>query len=141
MMPKTGPDPVDIHIGSRIRMRRLQLGITQQEIAGRLTMSFQQVQKYENGTNRVSGSRMAKIAEMLGVDPGFFFANLPGGNILQPHPLVDSTMDRFMASREGLMIAQAFVLIRNPQVRAAIAGFVKRMGDVEWPDVAPGIQP
>lgn len=125
------PRAVDKHIGARIRMRRGELGIGQAALGDKLGVSFQQVQKYEKGANRVGGSRMAAIAEVLQVDVGFFYLDSPG--VTGP---CDSVMDNFMASRDGLMIAQAFVRIANPEVRAAIAGFVRQMGRTGGADLA-----
>jgi transcriptional regulator with XRE-family HTH domain len=70
------PHPVDLHVGARIRVRRLLLGMNQDSLAARLGLTFQQVQKYEHGTNRVSASRLAMMAESLGVPVGYFFADL-----------------------------------------------------------------
>src|SRR5689334_17161036 len=70
------PDRVDIHVGACIRMRRILLGLNQQALARKLGLTFQQIQKYENGTNRVSASRLIGIAEALGVTAGYFFRDL-----------------------------------------------------------------
>ena len=118
--------PMDIHIGSRIRMRRNQLGMSQEKLAEGLGLTFQQVQKYEKGMNRVGGSRMAAIAELLGVDVGFFYLNAPGAS--GSHTLADSTMDDFMASKDGLIIAEAFVQIVDPDVRRAVATAIGMIG-------------
>lgn len=118
---------IDKHIGARIRMRRQQLGISQTTLADTLHVSFQQVQKYEKGQNRVGGSRMAVIAKALEVDVGFFYQNAPGTDASQPQSGEFSLMDEFMASREGLIIAQAFVRIPNPRVRATIAASIRNI--------------
>src|SRR5215218_2507152 len=70
------PDPVDVHVGARIRTRRLLLGINQETLANALGLTFQQVQKYEGGANRVSASRLAQMAEVLGVSVSYFFDDL-----------------------------------------------------------------
>jgi transcriptional regulator with XRE-family HTH domain len=70
------PDPVDVHVGSRIRTRRLLLGMNQETLANALGLTFQQVQKYEGGANRVSASRLSAMAEILGVPISYFFADL-----------------------------------------------------------------
>lgn len=116
---------IDRHIGTRIRMRRNQLGITQTTLADGMGISFQQIQKYEQGVNRVGGSRMAQIAARLEVDPNFFYQGAPGS---QPgNAPVDSIMDEFMSSKDGLVIAEAFVLIGDPKVRHIIAAAI---GDI-----------
>jgi transcriptional regulator with XRE-family HTH domain len=70
------PDPVDVHVGARIRTRRLLLGMNQETLASALGLTFQQVQKYEGGANRVSASRLAEVAEVLGVPVAYFFRDL-----------------------------------------------------------------
>jgi transcriptional regulator with XRE-family HTH domain len=112
-------NPIDQHLGARIRMRRQQLGISQGTLGEALGVSFQQVQKYEKGFNRVGGSRMAQIAALLKVEVGFFFQDSPG--VEGGHGAPDSVMDEFMASKDGLIIAQSFVAIADPDVRHAIA--------------------
>ncbi len=128
-------DPVDLHIGARIRMRRMQLGLTQSDVARVLDLTFQQVQKYERGYNRVAGSRMKAIAARLGVEPGFFFEGLGSSHDPVPADSPIAAFDSFSSSREGLIIAQAFVLIKNPKVRAAIAGFVRDVAEAQVPEV------
>jgi transcriptional regulator with XRE-family HTH domain len=77
MTSKTKGDPVDVHVGSRLRARRKVLGQSQHALAEALGVSFQQVQKYENGSNRVSASMLARAAGAQGVVPGFYFEGLP----------------------------------------------------------------
>jgi transcriptional regulator with XRE-family HTH domain len=125
-MPKT-VSPVDKHIGARIRMRRNQLGLSQSDLAEGMGITFQQIQKYENGTNRVGGSRMAQIAARLEVDVGFFYLDLPGADGAGNHGPIGSVMDEFMATKDGLVIAEAFVQIVDPQVRHIIA---QAIGDI-----------
>jgi transcriptional regulator with XRE-family HTH domain len=123
----TTMNAIDKHIGARIRMRRQQLGVSQEKLAEALAVSFQQVQKYEKGQNRVGGSRMARIAEALQVEVGFFYQNAPGTDTSRPAGGEYSLMDEFMASREGLIIAQAFVRIPNPRIRATIAASIRNI--------------
>ena len=74
---KRSPNPVDKHVGNRVRMRRLMLGISQQNLGGALGVSFQQVQKYENGANRIGASRLQQISDILEVPAAFFFEGAP----------------------------------------------------------------
>ena len=116
------PHPIDKHVGSRIRMRRSLLGMTQQRLADALHLTFQQVQKYEKGTNRVSASRLQQIATLLGVEVGFFYegaTHLPGGT---------GTVDRQAAllaevssSSEGVRLINSFARISDPIVRRRLA--------------------
>ena len=113
---------IDQHIGSRIRQRRNELHLSQEKLGEAMGISFQQVQKYEKGTNRVAGSRMVQIAALLNADIDFFYPAKANG-----HKPVASTMDGFLASREGLVIAEAFVRIKDPQVRHVIASSIARL--------------
>jgi transcriptional regulator with XRE-family HTH domain len=136
MSAKT-PDSIDRHIGSRLRMRRLALGISQEKLGDALGLTFQQVQKYEKGTNRVGGSRLLKLAELLEVDVGFFYMNLEG-HVVRSGPrsdsdLADDGLQAFMATSEGLMIARAFVRIADPKVRHAVATSIARLSDALRP--------
>ncbi len=81
-----GPDPIDIHVGQNIRRRRSQLGMSQEALARALGLTFQQVQKYERGTNRVSASRLWRLAEALDAPITFFFEGLAGGERPAPTP-------------------------------------------------------
>lgn len=129
-------NPVDKHIGARIRMRRLQIGLSQEALAETMGLSFQQVQKYEKGMNRVGGSRMAVIADALQVAVGFFYQGAPGTDTSQPaHADSEfSLMDEFMASRDGLIIARAFVRIPDPKIRATIAASIKNICEAMEPE-------
>jgi transcriptional regulator with XRE-family HTH domain len=124
-LPQTSqksPHPIDKHVGSRIRMRRALLGMTQQRLADSLSLTFQQVQKYEKGTNRVSASRLQQIATLLGVEVGFFYegaGQVPGGS---------SALDRQAAmlaevssSSEGVRLINSFARISDPVVRRRLA--------------------
>ncbi|RUY60953.1 XRE family transcriptional regulator, partial [Mesorhizobium sp. M7A.F.Ca.CA.001.13.1.1] len=75
---KKKPNPIDIHVGSRIRLRRNMLGMSQEKLGENLGITFQQIQKYEKGTNRVGASRLQAIASILGVPVAFFFEDAPG---------------------------------------------------------------
>src|SRR5258707_5630775 len=99
------PDPVDIHVGARIRTRRLLIGMNQETLARALGLTFQQVQKYEGGANRVSASRLSQIAEILGVSISHFFSDLePGGA---------APTQRELESRERLQRPETIELIRS----------------------------
>jgi transcriptional regulator with XRE-family HTH domain len=98
------PDPVDVHVGTRIRTRRLLLGMNQETLATALGLTFQQVQKYEGGSNRVSASRLAEMAEVLGVPVAYFFRDLELAN-------GDGTTDE-QEVREMMQRPEAIELIR-----------------------------
>ena len=98
------PDPVDVHVGARIRTRRLLVGMNQETLANALGLTFQQVQKYEGGANRVSASRLAQVAEVLGVPVSYFFSDLD--------PVGAAATDSAIAAREMMQRPEAIELIR-----------------------------
>ena len=91
---RTGPDPVDIHVGKRIRLRRLSLGMKQTELGAALGLSFQQVQKYEHGSNRVSAPALYRLSNTLGVPVSFFFDGLPSSPRTSSFPAEDPLLVR-----------------------------------------------
>ncbi len=131
---KKEPNFVDKHVGSRVRMRRMLIGMSQEKLGESLGITFQQVQKYEKGTNRISASRLQQIASVLGVTISFFYEGLPaeeegGGFAEESSPAF--IMD-FMASQDGLQLMESFMRIKNPRVRRTIVDHVKALaGDDE----------
>ena len=122
------PSPIDVHVGAQIRMRRKSLGMSQSALAGRLGITFQQVQKYEKGANRVGASRLQAIASILGVDVSSLFANAtPDGGEANPALGSINAMQTFVASNEGFSLNQAFSRIRSAAVRKSIFAHVKSL--------------
>ncbi|MFK3690216.1 helix-turn-helix domain-containing protein [Agrobacterium tumefaciens] len=119
------PSPIDVHVGAQIRMRRKSLGMSQSALAGRLGITFQQVQKYEKGANRVGASRLQAIASILGVDVSSLFANATpdvGSNSAALGTI--NAMQSFVASNEGFALNQAFSRIKSATVRRSIVALV-----------------
>src|SRR5262245_51151719 len=104
-----GPNPTDIHVGSRLRMRRLMLGMSQQGLAEAFGLTFQQVQKYEKGMNRMGSSRLQQAAHVLGVDIPFFFEGVSGGQVTGA--MADQYINDFVTSQDGLRLVKAFMQI------------------------------
>lgn len=122
------PRDDDVRVGARVKSRRIQLDMTQGDLAASLGLTFQQVQKYETGRNRIGSSRMVQIAQTLGVAPGYFFEDLmpvvaSGHEELSPAVLTD-----FIASKDGVALMQAFVKIKSRSIRHQI---VKLVADLE----------
>src|SRR6476661_5645213 len=112
------PRPVDMHVGSRVRMRRLMLGISQVELAAALDLSFQQVQKYEKGTNRIGASRLEHISRFLQVPVAFFFEGASDASAVSKKDTRSlALMDDFVSSPEGLRLVQSFTRIEDADVR------------------------
>ncbi|MDB5468879.1 MAG: Cro/Cl family transcriptional regulator [Caulobacter sp.] len=118
-MPPDGPAEVDLHVGRRIRQRRKALGVTQEQLADSLSLTFQQVQKYERGANRVSASKLYQIAATLQTPVAYFFDGLsdPTNQPVLGETGFDRTINEFLMSPEGLEIASLFVRIDKPGLR------------------------
>jgi transcriptional regulator with XRE-family HTH domain len=122
-----GASAVDVHVGLRIRMRRKALGHSQQSLADSLGLTFQQVQKYERGVNRVSASKLFDIARFLGVPVGFFFDGLPsdGAPDVDPGDGVEDRMQALLSSPQGLDLLLNFARIGDTRLRASILDLVR----------------
>jgi transcriptional regulator with XRE-family HTH domain len=129
MESKKKPNPIDTHVGSRIRLRRNMLGMSQEKLGDSLGITFQQIQKYEKGTNRVGASRLQAIASILGVPVAYFFEDAPGLPVaegLAEAPSPDFVVD-FLSSTEGLQLNRAFVKIKDTKVRRRILELVQAL--------------
>src|SRR5437588_9357470 len=108
-MAKKAPNPVDRHVGSRVRMRRMMLAMSQEKLGDALGLTFQQVQKYEKGTNRIGASRLQQISEILSVPVAFFFEVAPVSGASNQTAQAPSPADisDFLATSEGLSLTRA----------------------------------
>jgi len=140
-MVTKSPNPIDVHVGSRVRMRRMLAGLSQEKLGERLGLTFQQIQKYEKGSNRVSASRLFQMAQVLGVPVSFFFDDLPeqakgdfadAGGFAEPAQEV-MIMD-FLSSSEGLQLNRAFSQIPDPAVRRKLVELVKAIAGQSDPE-------
>jgi transcriptional regulator with XRE-family HTH domain len=122
-MPKDGVHPTDRHVGSRVRMRRLMLGLSQTKLGDALGLTFQQVQKYEKGTNRISASRLQQISNILQVEVPFFFegsSHVLGGQQLQTGDPSPQYVSDYLATSDGIHLTEAFMRIPNAKLRRSI---------------------
>lgn len=117
------PDRVDIHVGARIRMRRILLDMNQQALARKLGLTFQQVQKYENGTNRVSASRLAGVAEALGVPVGYFFIDLEKSEATRSGE--ETLWQQRIGQTEALELVRSYYAIRDARTREHLLALIK----------------
>ena len=127
-MVKKAPSPVDKYVGSRIRMRRLMLGMSQEKLGDGLGLTMQQVQKYESGKNRIGASRLQHISHILQIPVPFFFEGapqLPG----QPEGVGEAPwpayVSEFLATTEGLALTKAFMQVKGPRLRRRIVELVR----------------
>jgi len=131
------PNPVDAHVGTRVRLRRMLLGMSQEKLGEHLGLTFQQVQKYEKGVNRIGASRLFDLSRVLGVPIQFFYDEAPSeftdsttapGFSDRP---AESYVIEFLSTREGLELNKAFVKIADPKVRRSVVELVRSLGGEE----------
>ena len=120
---------MDVHVGTRVRLRRMLLGMSQEKLGEELGLTFQQVQKYEKGVNRIGAGRLHDLGLVLGVPIQFFYEQAPGGTVT--HGFADQPADGyvvdFLSSREGLELNKAFVRITDLRVRKSILDLVRSL--------------
>ncbi len=143
-MAKKAPNPIDKHVGSRVRMRRMMLGMSQEKLGDALGLTFQQVQKYEKGTNRIGASRLQQISQILQVPVAFFFEGAPvisgefepsSGMQEAPSPAYVSD---FLATSDGLSLTKAFMRIKDAKLRRRIVDLVQQIAGEETETKEPG---
>lgn len=131
------PHPIDRHVGSRVRLRRTLVGMSQEQLGAKLGVTFQQVQKYEKGSNRVSASRLWQIASILGVPVSYFFdgASQSGGESDDGFADVSQTeIDGLTQSTESLILLRHFTQIRQSSMRRAIIDLARSLAAASPPD-------
>ncbi len=137
---KKKPNPIDRHVGSRVRMRRVMLSMSQEKLGEALGLTFQQVQKYEKGTNRIGASRLQQISRTLGVPPAYFFEGAPsfeaiansepGEMGVAEDPNAPYIAD-FLSTAEVLHLNMAFARIHDPKIRKRIVDLVSSLASEE----------
>jgi len=130
-VPKKQANPVDAHVGHRVRLRRMLIGMSQERLGELLGLTFQQVQKYEKGINRIGAGRLFEVAEILGVPISFFYEEVDPGrkaegfaNGEEPPPVME-----FLSSGEGLQLSLAFMRIKDAKVRRSIVDLVRSLSE------------
>jgi transcriptional regulator with XRE-family HTH domain len=126
--------PTDKHVGQRVRMRRLMLGMSHMNVADALGVTFQQLQKYEKGTNRISVSRLQHIAQILQVPVIFFFEgapHVPGEDRAQTDAPFPRFVSDYLATSDGLKLTKAFMQIPNAKLRRSIVNLIEQIADSE----------
>ena len=138
MASKGFPNPIDIHVGKRMRQRRTILGLSQSALGDAIGLTFQQVQKYERGANRVSGSRLFDLARVLGVPVAHFFEDMPGdtaqkspSNLMGVKPVAEEYEADPLAKRETLELVRAYYKIESAGARRKLADLIKVLSKVE----------
>ena len=133
-MSTKAPNPVDKYVGSRVRMRRIMLGMSQEKLGDALGLTFQQIQKYEKGTNRVGASRIQQISEILQVPVSFLFEGGPTGTA-SPEGFSEGTSPTyvadFLATSDGLSLTKAFMRIKSSKMRRRIVDLVEQIAGID----------
>jgi transcriptional regulator with XRE-family HTH domain len=132
---KKAPNPIDKHVGSRVRMRRVLIGMSQERLGDALGLTFQQVQKYEKGTNRIGASRLQQISRILGMPVEFFFEGAPSGE-QEPLAGFNEVADTpyvadFLSTNEGVQLNRAFLRIKDPKMRRRVVDLVNAIAGEE----------
>lgn len=134
------PNPIDVHVGNRVRLQRMLVGLSQEKLGEHLGLTFQQIQKYEKGINRIGASRLFELARVLGVKVQFFYDEAPVTDA--PAAMAggfgergaDSYVFEFLNSREGLDLNRAFARITDPKVRRSVLDLVRTLAGDPPPD-------
>jgi len=125
------PNPIDAHVGARVRLRRLLVGMSQEKLGERVGLTFQQIQKYEKGVNRIGASRLYQFSDILEVPVQFFFEDAPAVDGARASGFAESGGTDFyydfLNSREGLELNRAFMKIADPKVRRTIIDLVRSL--------------
>jgi transcriptional regulator with XRE-family HTH domain len=131
-MAKKSPHPVDVHVGGRVRLRRMLLGMSQDKLGESLGLTFQQIQKYEKGINRIGASRVFEISKILDVPIQFFFDDFDGKSG-QSYGFAEATEDdgfmQLLHSPEGVQLCRHFADIGDPKVRRRVLDLVKTLAE------------
>lgn len=131
MMATKVPNPIDKHVGARVRMRRLMVGMSQEKLGNALGITFQQIQKYEKGTNRIGASRLQQISGVLGVPVSYFFEDAQGEAVTDGGFAEEKSdfVAEFLATSEGLQLTRSFMKVKDPKVRRRIVDLVTSIAD------------
>ena len=134
------PNPIDVYVGSRVRLRRLMIGMSQEKLGKEVGLTFQQIQKYEKGVNRIGASRLFQLSQVLDVPIQFFFQDAPAeGGVASPAlrgSEQDAVIYDFLNSREGLELNRAFVRISDARVRRSIVELMRSLSGASTNDTA-----
>lgn len=133
---KGGPNAIDVHVGARVRLRRTLLGLSQVKLAEALGLTFQQVQKYERGVNRIGASRLYSLSKVLDVPIAFFFEDIPPGIAgeirRQPPGMAEPAAQHFdadpMSNRETMELVKAYYRVADPRKRRKVLDLIRTMG-------------
>lgn len=129
---KKQPNPIDVHVGGRVKMRRMLVGLSQEKLGTSMGLTFQQIQKYEKGMNRIGASRLFRLSQVLGVPVQFFFDGMP---VIESTPAIgmaepkqEALLYEFSNTDDGLELNRAFVKVTDAGVRKSVIELVRSLG-------------
>jgi len=123
-------DPIDVHIGNRIRLARTAMQMSQTELGASMDITFQQIQKYESGANRISAARLFKLSQILQVSITYFFEDVAGRRpITRKKDVPADILGRFLSTSESIQLMAAFAQITNPNVRKRALDLFRSLAD------------
>jgi transcriptional regulator with XRE-family HTH domain len=130
-VPKKQANPIDAQVGNRVRIRRMLIGMSQERLGDLLGLTFQQVQKYEKGVNRIGAGRLFEVSRILGVPIDFFYDGVGAGGDDKSAAAETAPVMDFVSSGEGLQLSLAFMKIKDPKVRKRVLDLVKSLAEEE----------
>jgi transcriptional regulator with XRE-family HTH domain len=125
-VPVNPPNPVDIYIGRRVRMRRIEMNMSREFLGEQIGLTFQQIQKYEKGTNRIGATRIQEIGKVLEVPASFFFDGAPGGWEGESSSQTSSALLELLGTREGQILINSFVRITDAEIRRSFICLIEK---------------
>jgi transcriptional regulator with XRE-family HTH domain len=129
-MPKKQANPIDVQVGNRVRIRRMLIGMSQEKLGDLLGLTFQQVQKYEKGVNRIGAGRLYEVARILNVPVDFFYEGVGDPAGVSDSEVAPPVLE-FVSSGEGLQLSLAFMKIKDAKVRKRVLDLVKSLSEEE----------
>ena len=142
MVNKRAPNPVDVHVGTRMRMRRMMLAVSQEKLGEALGVSFQQIQKYEKGSNRIGAGRLQDIATHLQVPISYFYEDMPGTTPATGFAEAETSyVSELLTSSDGVELTRAFLKVKDPAVRRRIVDLVKSIAGSSDDEASDGRKP
>jgi len=125
-VPAKPPNPIDIYVGRRVRMRRIEINMSQEFLGEQIGLTFQQIQKYEKGTNRIGASRIQQIGKVLEVPASFFFDGAPGGWEGENNSQTSSALLELLGTHEGQILISSFVRITDADIRRSFVCLIEK---------------
>jgi transcriptional regulator with XRE-family HTH domain len=130
-VPKKQANPIDVQVGNRVRIRRMLIGMSQERLGDLLGLTFQQVQKYEKGVNRIGAGRLFEMARILNVPVDFFYEGVNSAPPQAGESENGASVMEFVSSGEGLQLSLAFMKIKDSKVRKRVLDLVKSLAEEE----------